>query len=124
TVDQLWAQGSALDADAAVTLALNTPPLTGAPQDVPLSPGVPAQSGAAEISGPIPLGPPHDPLTPREREVVALIARGYTNKAIADELVITPATAARHVANILNKLGFTSRTQVAWWLADQPGRDS
>jgi len=124
TVDQLWAQGSALDADAAVTLALNTPPLTGAPQDVPLTPGVPAQPGAAEISGPIPLGPPHDPLTPREREVVALIARGYTNKAIADELVITPATAARHVANILNKLGFTSRTQVAWWLADQPGRDS
>ena len=52
-------------------------------------------------------------------EVVALIARGYSNKAIADELVISPATAARHVANILAKLGFTSRTQVAWWAAGQ-----
>jgi predicted ATPase/DNA-binding CsgD family transcriptional regulator len=119
TVDQLWAQGLALDADAAVTLALNAPPLAGAPQDVPLTSGDPS-----EVSGDIPLGPPHDPLTPRERQVVALIARGYTNKAIADELVITPATAARHVANILGKLGFTSRTQVAWWLADHPGRNA
>ena len=70
--------------------------------------------------GQLPAGPPHDPLTPREREVVALIARGYSNKAIADELTITPATAARHVANILQKLGFTSRTQVAWWAVARP----
>jgi DNA-binding NarL/FixJ family response regulator len=50
---------------------------------------------------------------------VALIARGCSNKAIAEELVISPATAARHVANILAKLGFSSRAQVAWWAADQ-----
>ena len=70
----------------------------------------------------LPATPPDGPpgaLTSREREVVALIARGYSNKAIADELVISPATAARHVANILAKLGFTSRTQVAWWAAGQ-----
>jgi len=36
---------------------------------------------------------------------------------IADELVISPATAARHVANILGKLGFSSRTQIASWAA-------
>jgi predicted ATPase/DNA-binding CsgD family transcriptional regulator len=124
TVDQLWAQGLALDAGAAVTLALNAPPLAGAPQDVPLTSGVPAPAGAPEVSGAIALGPAHDPLTPREREVVALVARGYTNRAIADELVITPATAARHVANILSKLGFTTRTQVAWWLAGHPARDA
>ena len=64
--------------------------------------------------------PPPGTLTPREREVVALIARGCSNKTIAEELVISPATAARHVANILAKLGFTSRTQVAWWVSDQP----
>ena len=46
-----------------------------------------------------------------------LIARGLSNKEIADELVIIPATAARHVANILAKLGFSSRTQVASWAA-------
>ena len=55
------------------------------------------------------------PLTPREHEIVRLIARGLSNREIADELVISPATAARHVANILAKLGFSSRTQVASW---------
>ncbi len=57
------------------------------------------------------------PLTQREAEIVLLIARGLTNKEIADELVISPATAARHVANILNKLGFSKRAQVASWAA-------
>jgi DNA-binding CsgD family transcriptional regulator len=55
------------------------------------------------------------PLTPREREIAALIARGLSNRGIAGELVISPATAARHVANILTKLGFSSRAQVAAW---------
>src|SRR5271169_4112387 len=57
------------------------------------------------------------PLTAREHEIVILIARGLSNRQIAVELVISPATAARHVANILAKLGFTSRTQVASWAA-------
>jgi predicted ATPase/DNA-binding CsgD family transcriptional regulator len=56
-------------------------------------------------------------LTARELEVVALIALGRSNKAIGEELFISPATAARHVANILGKLGFTSRSQVAAWAA-------
>jgi len=55
------------------------------------------------------------PLTPREYEIVRLIARGLSNREIADELVISPATAARHVANILARLGFSSRTQIASW---------
>jgi DNA-binding NarL/FixJ family response regulator len=53
--------------------------------------------------------------------VVALITEGRSNKAIAAELFISPATAARHVANILGKLGFASRAQVAAW-ARQPER--
>ena len=57
------------------------------------------------------------PLTAREQEIVLLIARGLSNRQIADELVISPATAARHVANILGKLGFSSRTQIASWAA-------
>jgi len=63
------------------------------------------------------------PLTAREHEIVVLIARGLSNRQIAVELVISPATAARHVANILAKLGFTSRTQVASWAArhEPPG---
>jgi DNA-binding NarL/FixJ family response regulator len=58
-------------------------------------------------------------LTPRERQVVTLVASGRSNKAIAEELYISPATAARHVANILAKLGFSSRTQIAAWAADK-----
>lgn len=55
--------------------------------------------------------------------MVALVASGHSNKAVAEELFISPATAARHVANILAKLGFSSRTQVAAWAADkQPDR--
>ena len=49
--------------------------------------------------------------------MAALIARGASNKAIAQELFISPATAARHVANILGKLGYSSRSQVAAWAA-------
>ena len=55
------------------------------------------------------------PLTPREYEIVRLIARGLSNREIADELVISPATAARHVATIMARLGFNSRTQIASW---------
>lgn len=54
-------------------------------------------------------------LTAREREVAALIAQGQSNRAIAAALVITERTAERHVANIMAKLGFTSRVQIAAW---------
>ncbi len=63
-------------------------------------------------------------LTPREREIAALIARGLSNRAIAEELVISQATVARHVANMLTKLGFSSRAQVAAWMARQPGPEA
>jgi predicted ATPase/DNA-binding CsgD family transcriptional regulator len=53
------------------------------------------------------------PLSPREREVARLLTMGKTNKEIATELFITRRTVDTHVENILNKLGFTSRTQVA-----------
>jgi DNA-binding NarL/FixJ family response regulator len=50
---------------------------------------------------------------------VALLARGLTNRAIADELVISAHTVQRHVENILGKPGFTSRTQIAAWAVSQ-----
>src|SRR5262249_6825268 len=55
------------------------------------------------------------PLTPREREVAALVAGGLSNRAIAAELVITEATTERHIRNIFDKLGLTSRAQLAVW---------
>ena len=62
---------------------------------------------------------PPSSLTRREQQITALVARGRSNKAIGEELSISPTTAARHVANILAKLGFTSRTQIAAWVASQ-----
>ena len=56
---------------------------------------------------------PVSSLTERERDVLAGVARGLSNKAIADELGMAERTARTHVSNILAKLGLTSRTQAA-----------
>ncbi|MGZ4696342.1 MAG: response regulator [Oryzihumus sp.] len=54
-------------------------------------------------------------LTPREREVLVLLAEGGTNRQIARLLGVTERTARTHVSNILAKLGLASRTQAALW---------
>lgn len=53
-----------------------------------------------------------DPLTPRELEVVKLIAESYTTREIAEELVISEKTVERHRSNILEKLGFRDRVEL------------
>jgi predicted ATPase/DNA-binding CsgD family transcriptional regulator/Tfp pilus assembly protein PilF len=110
----LFAEGREMTAEDAVGFAL------GPDRDQPV-PGLsavtePAWTDPARLAGGAHRGPNlSTPLTPREHEIVKLIARGLSNREIADELVISPATAARHVANILAKLGYSSRTQVASW---------
>ena len=54
-------------------------------------------------------------LTPRELEVLALVAAGRSNKEIAERLVIAERTARTHVSHLLTKLDLTSRTQAALW---------
>jgi predicted ATPase/DNA-binding CsgD family transcriptional regulator len=58
-------------------------------------------------------------LTRRQREIAALVAKGMSNKEIAAALVLSGRTVEGHVENILVRLGLTSRTQVASWLAAQ-----
>jgi NarL family two-component system response regulator LiaR len=58
---------------------------------------------------------PRAPLTEREQEVLALIARGKANKLIALELGVAERTVKAHVSNILGKLGVSDRTQAALW---------
>jgi non-specific serine/threonine protein kinase len=58
-------------------------------------------------------------LTKREREVAHLVSQGLSNRQIAEQLVISPRTVDVHVENILTKLGFTSRAQVAAWVVER-----
>jgi DNA-binding CsgD family transcriptional regulator/Tfp pilus assembly protein PilF len=123
----LTAEGSRLSTHEAARFALITAGNAGDGARAGLYPGEKSRA-ESQLNGPrrvIPdnaerrsalLGPA---LTAREQEIALLIARGLSNRAIADELVISPATAARHVANILSKLGLNSRAQVAAWTVDQ-----
>jgi non-specific serine/threonine protein kinase len=77
------------------------------------------ETQSRELSTPSPfvdaLGGPNGVLTAREREVVRLIGRGYSNRRIAEELVVTVGTAGIHIEHILRKLVLRSRHQVADW---------
>ncbi len=68
------------------------------------------------------LGPGDGGLSAREAEVARLVAEGLTNRQIANRLVISERTAGNHVAHILTKLGFTSRSQIAAWTAPRMSR--
>jgi DNA-binding CsgD family transcriptional regulator/Tfp pilus assembly protein PilF len=110
----LFAEGREVSAEDAVGFALG--PDQDQPLPGPLAAAAPAWTDPARLGGGTHRGSgPATPLTPREHEIVTLIAQGLSNREIAGELVISPATVARHVANILAKLGFSSRTQVASW---------
>jgi len=58
-------------------------------------------------------------LTARERQVAALIAQGKSNREVAAALVVSERTVETHVENILSKLGFDSRTQIAAWAVEK-----
>ncbi len=111
-VARLWASGLALTSEAAVGLALDLSVPAAARDDE--SPALTVVSGYQVASA------PPSSLTQREYQIAELVASGRSNKAIADELSISHTTAARHVANIMAKLGFNSRTQIAAWIADKP----
>jgi len=63
--------------------------------------------------------PELDQLTPREREVLRLIARGYTYKEIARELYISAKTVEHHVSSVLRKLQLSTRHQLTRWATDR-----
>jgi DNA-binding CsgD family transcriptional regulator len=58
---------------------------------------------------------PESPLSRREQQVAQLVARGLTNRQIAEELFVSERTAENHVQHILAKLGLNNRTQIAAW---------
>ena len=96
-----FAAGQALCLEDAIEEAL-------APEPVPLPDATSGSGGGDRTS-----------LSPRESEVAVLVARGLTNRQIADELVISVRTCDRHVSNILDKLALTTRAQIGAWAAAQ-----
>lgn len=84
-----------------------------------------AAQDAAQAAGLLrQLGAPHrgparapNPLTAREAEIASLVARGLTNREIADRLVISAKTVEHHVSRILDKLGLQSRVEIAAFAA-------
>jgi non-specific serine/threonine protein kinase len=101
------ASGYALSVEDAIALAL---------QSGDASDNSPS-SGLAESA-------PTSPLTQRQQEVALLVGQGLTNRQIADRLIITERTAGAHIEHILDKLGFTSRTQIGVWVAGAIPADS
>jgi predicted ATPase/DNA-binding CsgD family transcriptional regulator len=111
------AAGRALTLEQAVDEALGW--LAG-PESSPHVGARPAREGPPPpVTGPAVPAAPAPPggggLTPRELEVAALVARGLSNRQIADELVIAEGTAANHVKHILARLTLDSRVQIAAW---------
>jgi non-specific serine/threonine protein kinase len=78
----------------------------------------------AQLSVPTPgkpQRPPDTQLTRRERQVADLVGQGMSNREIAGRLMISQRTAKTHVENILRKLGFTARAQIAAWISKNAG---
>ena len=100
--DRLWAEGRAMTVEQALEYASN---LTLVAQAVPS----PRQATKREFGG----------LTPRERQIAGLVAQGKSNREMAEELVLSERTVENHVGNILGKLGFSSRAQVAAWAIEK-----
>ncbi|MFY9931501.1 MAG: LuxR C-terminal-related transcriptional regulator, partial [Streptosporangiaceae bacterium] len=117
-VSQLWANGCAMTSETAVALALGSPMNRQADR---FGSGAGADPELTVVRSYRVSATPPSSLTSREEQVAALVASGLSNKAIAVELSISPTTAARHVANILAKLGFSSRSQIAAWFAERAG---
>jgi DNA-binding NarL/FixJ family response regulator len=70
--------------------------------------------------GPVPSADPElDQLTPREQEVLRLLARGYSYREIGAELFISIKTVETHASNVLRKLQLSSRHQLTRWAADR-----
>jgi DNA-binding NarL/FixJ family response regulator len=82
--------------------------------------GLTSQSVGTSSAGAVPsFDPELDQLTPREREVLRLIARGYSYKELARELSISAKTVESHVSAVLRKLQLSTRYQLTRWAAER-----
>src|SRR4029079_11273310 len=89
----------------------------GANGDALIAPSVTTRLLGA-FAATVPAAPPRqpvDPLTDREEQVLAAVARGRTNSEIAQELYITLSTVKTHITSLMAKLGARNRVEIAIW---------
>ena len=104
TFTAAWAEGRVMQTEQAIAYALAGPVSEpGAQHPLPLL--TPLRAAKEQFGG----------LTAREREVATLVAQGSSNREIAKLLVVSERTVGAHISNILSKLEFASRTQIATW---------
>ena len=117
-VAEAWARGYTLTAEQAIAIAVTVGASAAQADEADRgsSGGASGGSSGGSSGDGARAVVPRTPLTPRELEIAGLVARGLGNKAIAAQLVISPATVARHIANIMAKLDFRSRAQIAAWI--------
>ncbi|MCC6174017.1 MAG: tetratricopeptide repeat protein [Chloroflexi bacterium] len=113
--DTHWRDGRALSLDRAVELAQGLAARVESASTDPAASVIRSPSSTARSESP----PPVSPLTERERDVASLIACGLRNRQIATSLTLSERTVHVHVSNILSKLGFKSRSQIAVWAVER-----
>jgi predicted ATPase/DNA-binding SARP family transcriptional activator/DNA-binding CsgD family transcriptional regulator len=106
--ETVWVEGQAMTIEEAVEFALF--------EEKPTAPSVSPVLEQEEA----PAGRQPPDLTRREKEIAGLVTWGLTNRQIASKLMVSERTVDNHVANILKKLGLSSREQVAARMAEQP----
>jgi ATP/maltotriose-dependent transcriptional regulator MalT len=119
-----WEAGGGMDAIRATAYALEDEPdetLTAA-ADATMVPDLAGPGSLIESAASTTTLPGVGPLTPREVQVANLIAQGFTNRQVAEALVISERTAETHARNIREKLGVRSRAQIATWIAERNAR--
>ena len=95
------------------------PRLAGFVLDAFSGPAPTAAPSTSPAAGP-PVDPELDALTARERDVLRLIARGYTYREAAAELVLSARTIETHVSSVLRKLQLSNRRELARWASERP----
>jgi DNA-binding CsgD family transcriptional regulator len=114
TWEMAWAEGRAMTSEQAIAYALEEAAL-------------PSQAGTRDVQPTsTAVVPPSCPdgapvaLAPREREVLRLVAQGYTDQAVATRLGLRPRTVSSYLSAIYGKLGVRTRTAAAHWLLERP----
>jgi DNA-binding NarL/FixJ family response regulator len=115
TWEAAWAEGRAMSLEQAIAYALEDAALPDRTDPLDVQPTSTAVTSPSHTDRELAA------LTPREREVLRLVAQGYTDQAVATRLGLRPRTVSSYLTAIYGKLGVRTRTAAAHWLLEHDG---